>query len=233
MRKLVETKHGSMLINTNDIYIGHSLDLYGEWAWQEIELVMPYAHSTVIDVGANIGTHTLSFAKRAKQVISFEPVIPIFTQLCTNVSLNGLYNTSLFNCALSNEIGETHVPIFDYFQKNNYGSAHIGLPSGQKAHTMTLDSFQFDDVSLIKIDVEGHELEVLEGARDTIKRCKPVLYVESDRVSKVEDLCYCLELYSYRMVEYVIPLFRENNFRERIENVFQDIYSFNILCLPR
>ena len=92
---LKECKHGFFLFNKNDNFIGRSLDIYGEWCEGELATlfqVLKPGH-LVIDVGANIGTHTIPFANKVTQtglVLAFEPQRQVFGYLAANVSLNNL-----------------------------------------------------------------------------------------------------------------------------------------------
>jgi FkbM family methyltransferase len=222
-----------MLYNIHDRYIGRCLDLYGEWSWEEIRATQQYASGTVLDIGANIGTHTLAYSHVAKQVVAFEPVVGLFRLLCTNLALNCMENVFPVDCAIGAENAITHVISPDYQHENNLGACTIGDEHWRTVGMRTIDSFSFPDVSLIKIDVEGYEREVLRGAVETIKRCKPVLYVEDDRKEKSQDLRAFIESIGYSIEEHNVPLYNPQNYRDNAENVFPEIYSTNLLCLPR
>jgi FkbM family methyltransferase len=128
----------------------------------------------VIDIGAHIGWYTVNLAKKAKHVYSFECSPKSFNYLCANIALNQQdYNVTKFNCALSdrNQVtkyyirdqhdgGGNGISKFDYDVINN--TPYIDVPA------KTLDSFELTNVNFIKIDVEGHEKEVLKGAVNTI-----------------------------------------------------------------
>ena len=93
-----------MIFNVHDQHIGRSLDLYGEWAESELELLGLFIKpgDLVVDVGANIGTHTVFFAQRAGatgQVYALEPQRIVFQSLCANLALNGLLNVRAFHAA--------------------------------------------------------------------------------------------------------------------------------------
>jgi FkbM family methyltransferase len=129
----------------------------------------------VVDIGAHIGWYTVALAKRAKHVFSFECSPKSFNYLCANIALNELdYKVTKYNCALSNETGTTPYYIRDpndgggngisKFEYDNIkNTPHIDVPKN------TLDSYNLTNVGFIKIDVEGHEKEVLEGSVETIK----------------------------------------------------------------
>jgi len=137
-----------------------------------------------IDVGANQGIYTYCMAKVARAVVAFEPNADLIASLKKVVAENVQLQTS----ALSNVCGEslmridpTNNGLSTIEQRNSFHSANPAVdPIHRNVCTRTLDSFDFGNVSLIKIDVEGHEEAVLQGARETINRNKPVLIIESE-----------------------------------------------------
>lgn len=155
--------------------------------------------SVVVDIGANIGNHTLFFANElhARKIISFEPIPETFKLLMMNVHLNGLQNrVELHNEGLSNEPGHASVTVFN---PGNIGGTTLAQGAGNLSLT-TLDSLNLPNVTFIKIDVEGMEPEVLEGSIETIKRTRPIVFVESfpDKFPIVEEFFAKLD---YRYAE--------------------------------
>jgi FkbM family methyltransferase len=134
--------------------------------------------SVVIDVGAHIGTHTLSLARRVGSlghVVAFEPQPKIFRELFMNCALNSVKNARLFNCAIGDR--EDRIELSPLVPGNEGGtSIHGG--AGIFADLHTLDHFQLTNVSLIKVDIEGMEDDFLRGARATILANRPVMIVE-------------------------------------------------------
>ena len=127
----------------------------------------------IVDVGAMIGNHTVYFATYLPHSIvhAFEPLAANLTLLRTNVAD---LNVKVHPLALSDHDGTVRLEVPD---RTNYGHAVIGS-DGEVVQARPLDAFAFLDVSLIKIDVEGHEAQVLAGAKETIARCQPWLVVE-------------------------------------------------------
>jgi FkbM family methyltransferase len=139
---------------------------------------------TAIDVGAAMGCYAYFMAKFSKNVIAFEPNSNHWKNLRNlfggRIHLEGV--------ALSDQAKQTVLRVV----RDNYGLstietknqlAVVGSQSDidmQEVEAKPLDSFQFSDVSLIKIDVEGHEEAVVNGARETIDRNRPVLLIESE-----------------------------------------------------
>ena len=135
-----------------------------------------FPQGTVLDVGANIGNHTLYLAKftSARVIHAFEPMPKSFYHLKSNVLLNRCDNVVLHNFALSDKAGSARMEFPDPI---NQGMAKISN-RGTEVQLLKLDDLNFEEVSLIKIDVEGHEMNVLRGGFETLQRCRPHVYVE-------------------------------------------------------
>jgi len=138
---------------------------------------------TIIDVGGNNGNFAVDFAHLVGNggvVHTFEPQRIIYYQLCTNVFLNGLTNVHCHNEAVSNTDGELMIETPNYLEKNqpvNFGAAEI-TDNGEVVKSTRLDSRTFKDVVFIKIDVQGYESFVIEGAINTIQEHRPYMFVE-------------------------------------------------------
>jgi len=138
----------------------------------------------VIDVGANVGRYTCFMSRcvgEGGRVLAFEPILESFSLLTENVRSSRATNVSLHNLALSSENALVHmsVPSDSQTRLNNYYEAHIAPNGGVPVLCLTLDSLPIPHaVRLIKIDAEGHDLYVLQGAQRTIQRDRPVIIVE-------------------------------------------------------
>jgi FkbM family methyltransferase len=140
-----------------------------------------------IDAGANQGTYTYAFARGFDAVEAFEPqpqcaaAIEAFARSKRKVHVHRL--------GLSDRRATValHIPIVHgrFHAHRATGLASIGYISGEVCEVtidiVPLDDFAFDDVAMIKIDVEGHERQVLAGAQRTITRCRPTLIVEIEQ----------------------------------------------------
>ena len=136
---------------------------------------------TILDIGANVGAHALPLAKLVGptgRVFAFEPTSFAYRKLSRNISLNRLNNISAWRLALSNYSSDQQEIKFQATWPT------IGRPVIQPCRT---DFRRLDDwckeqgvteVHLIKIDVDGHEFPVLDGARELLARCHPILLIE-------------------------------------------------------
>lgn len=236
---LSQSRYGCLAYNKHDKYIGASVEHYGEFSEGEVDFFRQTLRpgDVVVEAGANIGTHTVVIAKivgNSGKVYAFEPQRMVFQNLCANIALNSLENVMAYQAGLGPQPGNIIVPILDPHASNNFGGLSMeGHVVGESVPLMTLDSLNLKRCRLIKADVEGMEYEVLSGARDTIQRLRPVLYVENDRELKSEALISLIQGMGYRLWWHLPPLYNPNNYKNNPENIFGGIVSVNMLCLPR
>lgn len=156
----------------------------------------------IIDIGANIGNHTIYFSKicKAKKVYSFEPQENIFEILSKNIQLNNLKNKiDAFNIGLAAKKSKGEILLED---KSNSGMAKINLNESGKINLTTLDDVilsKEEKISLIKIDVEGMELNVLKGAQEILRRDHPLLYVEAGNKVQFNKINSYLKDFGYKV----------------------------------
>lgn len=150
-----------------------------------------------IDGGANIGVQTVEWARHTHgwgQVLAFEAQEVIFYALAGNIVLNNCLNARARHAALGAQNGRLDVPRPDYFSPASFGSLELRKSErtefiGQQisyaaercepVDLVAIDSLQLPRLDLAKIDVEGMELDVLAGMRETLERTRPVLIVEA------------------------------------------------------
>jgi FkbM family methyltransferase len=227
-----------MLFFANDPYLGRSLDVYGEFSEGEVRLFDQMVHPgmTVVDVGANIGAHTIFFAKKTGpngRVFAFEPQRVLYHVLCANLALNLHHNVTAINGGLGSNSTRLTLPKIDYAQGGNFGGVSLGVGSGEDAPVEALDTYRLRSCHVIKIDVEGMERDVLEGAQVTLSEHRPLLYVENDRAEKSKRLIDWLLRADYRLFWDLPPLFNPENYFGQRENIFGGILSVNIFGVPR
>ncbi len=231
-------RHGTMMYLRNDVYIGRSFDQYGEYSEGEVALFRQLLRpgDVALDVGANIGAHTIAMAQFVGPqgiVYAFEPQRIVFQILCGNVALNELGNVKAMPNAVGASPAAIKVPVVNYGALNNFGGLAIGGDAGEDAAVITLDSLNLPAARLIKIDVEGMEIDVLRGAKATIERCRPLLYLENDRIERSSALVRQIMDLGYRLWWHLTPLFNADNFLRNPNNVLGRTVSFNMLCGPR
>ena len=242
MNIIKRCKHGLMAFNSRDIWIGKSFIVYGEYSESEINLFKQVIKSgdTVIDVGANIGSLTVPFSRivgPTGTVLAFEPERTAFCTVAGNVAINNIRNTFCFHQAVGATQGVINVPELDLEKTINFGGLELDKDYSASAHypvaLITLDGIGLVKCDFIKIDVEGMELHVLKGASKTIDELRPLLYVETDRFDRAEELIKFIKDKDYVIYQHEAVFFNPDNFYEEKVNVFGDTISLNLLGVPR
>jgi FkbM family methyltransferase len=235
--RLARTRHGPLIYNRHDTYIGKSLAELGEFSEGEIDF---FQHSvrpgaTVVEAGANIGAHTVKLARLAGEaglVHAIEPQRIVFQTLAANVALNSLTNVHCHQAAVGDKPGWAVVPTMDYGQPNNFGGLAIGSGSeGKRVPVITIDSLQLSRCDLIKIDVEGMELAAIHGAAETIRQYRPILYVENDREEKSPPLIEALFALGYKLYWHLPRYYTPGNYYGNKHNSFGNLASVNMICV--
>lgn len=222
---LASSNHGTMIVNRHDYQMTDETHGYGVgfqilnascFDQDEVNFAMAiltlrrshYGDGVVgIDCGANIGVHTLEWAKHMHDwgsVQAFEAQERVYYALAGNIAINNCLNASAYYAAVGSECGQIKIPIANSLIPASFGSLEIkqhvknefigqyldyNESAMQTVELRSLDAFDWPRVDLIKIDVEGMETDVLAGAEQTIDRCKPVMMIEiikTDRL-KVEQ----------------------------------------------
>lgn len=157
--------------NANLNYVCHE--------WEKGKVGKVIADNCILDIGANIGNHTLYFffECRIKKAYCFEPVSSTFDILTQNIKLNGLSDqVVLKNAAVGTEIGKASIAHYD---ETNTGATQISLKEDGGIPVVSIDSLNIkDNIKLIKIDVEGFEIEVIKGCLQTIAENRPYIMIE-------------------------------------------------------
>jgi FkbM family methyltransferase len=211
---LAATNMGSMIVNRHDFQrvsdregygVGFQLLNTANYEPEEVHLALMmldvrrqfFGGGVVgLDVGANIGVHTIQWAHHMTgwgSVQGFEPQQFVYYALAGNVVLNNCLNARVWHAAVGETCGQIDVPFLDVTAPASFGSLELRLhannePIGQpvnyapsactKVPLVSLDSLELARLDLMKIDVEGMESDVLRGGRSTLARCRPILIVE-------------------------------------------------------
>jgi FkbM family methyltransferase len=141
-----------------------------------------------LDIGANLGVYAKHLSRLCQQVRAFEPIPETFSYLTNNVAALRLQNVVLAQAAVCDHLGTVsmEIPKWPDGRANIYES-HITADQGD-IPALTIDSLNLPRCDFIKCDVEGHEISVVNGARETIRRSKPIWLIESDWDSQLFPL---------------------------------------------
>jgi len=146
----------------------------------------------VVDIGMNIGMNTIEYATFADEVYGFEPFPTSFTLAKKNISCNEIYNDKAYwfnhgeKASLARKanikvydvaLGDAQKTVFiNSFRDDKQNNITVN-PTNLEVQQQRLDDYNFQDVDLIKIDVNGYEHEVVKGAIDTISKNRPIIQV--------------------------------------------------------
>lgn len=244
--KLVDARHGRFLVNPNDQYIGASMIAYGEWGEAEVRLFLSLLKpaDTAVEVGSNIGAHTVPISKavgNAGLVHAFEPQRLIHQMLNANLALNDCLNVHAHLAAVSNKPGVAEICSIPPHHRLNYGALSLGFDLADDSHMESVPVHSIDELDLpkldfLKIDAEGHDLSVLHGAHASITRCRPVLFVEATSQAK-PGLLDTLRDHDYEGYWYVSAMHDAHNHRANPEYIwaYQNyiVVSIDLLAVPR
>jgi FkbM family methyltransferase len=231
------TPFGKVLFPTNDAFIGQSLSLYGEWAKKEIDFICSFIepNACVIDAGSFIGTHALAFAKAtgsSGQVFAFEPQPDYFEVLQQNLSLNNVEQVKAICAGLADSV-RSHVSSRpDLSKLGSFGG--LSLRNNQDADQITLslvtiDSLKLPRCDLIKIDVEGMEVEVVRGAVLTLKAYNPLVYAECNSADDGWPVVLQMRSLGYLCFLHSETSFNADNLKKNTENIFGDARELGLL----
>lgn len=234
-------RYGQLSHLRDDNPIGLSLTNYGEWAQNEIDLVLGFLPigGTAIDVGANIGTHSVAFGQRvggSGQVIAFEPQPELFTLLRENIDVNGLAQVTVRQEAVGEADADAYLPELDYSSPGNFGavtlSHHRDATHPTPVHVTPVDGLALERCDVVKIDVEGFETEVVSGMRRLIERLRPVVFVECNSVASGVATLRAVEWTDYRVFLARTDAYSVENFAGATTNVFGVAAESSLLLVP-
>jgi len=187
------------------LYIRYRLAKELKKGERELHLVPFLAdpNRAAVDIGANKGVWTLYLARHCTHVYAFEANPKVYRWLARYTSLP---NVTTSNIALSDTQGMATLRIPRHAR--GYSNQHASLSpdnvsenfAAVEVEAKPLDALKLEDIGFIKIDVEGHELAVLRGARETLARSKPTLVVEMEErhtKRRIEDLIAEVERLGY------------------------------------
>ena len=214
LQKQTNTRYGNITYFLDDTVIGRSLELYGEYCHEEIEwmTMLTNPESFVLDIGANIGTHTIGISPHVKRVMAFEPDPDNFDLLVKNLAATMCGNVTPVPAAASDVLGQVGTQ-FDY------GKTSI-IPSGEIPAT-PIDMIEgLPRIDFVKIDVEGMELKVLNGMCQTIASYKPQMLIEMQDTTTYAKTYDFLNGFGYNIYWLPVRTYTEFNHKNNKEDVF-------------
>tara|TARA_Y100001935_G_scaffold71429_2_gene59599 strand:+ start:2838 stop:5621 length:2784 start_codon:yes stop_codon:yes gene_type:complete len=218
-----------------------SKDIRNNIIWEKYihELIEEYVtkDSICVEIGSHIGTCSVKLSKMSKYLYCFEPLIESYDLLCKNIVLNQCTNVSTYNMGISDKNKSDYLNFISY--NNPGGSGLIGkyhsgyensnhylenvheLKNEYPIQLKTLDSFNLGGLDFLKVDVEGYEENVFDGAMKTIQKYKPIIIFES-----YKDMIHFQKL-------------SDIEFQRRFKTIldfgyeYQNIYGHDYLLIPK
>jgi FkbM family methyltransferase len=244
--QLTDGRHGRFLVNPNDGYVGRSLIAYGEWGEAEVRLFdrLLRPGDWVVEVGANLGSHTVPMSRRvgpAGRVHAYEPQRLVHQLLCANLALNDCFNVHTHRQAVGAAPGVGQICDIEPSKEVNYGGIAVNIDYGSLGEMteipiVSLDSLTLDRLDFVKIDAEGMDVAVLSGAAETIRHHRPLVFLEATPAG-LETIVATLSDMDYDCYWYVSRLFDPDNFRQAQEDLWADLgyilVSADIIAAPR
>ena len=226
-------RHGLICHEEQDQTIGKSLRIYGEWAEEEIYFLSAFIDvgAVVLDIGTNVGTHAFAFSRFTGArglVIAIDAQERMHNLLVLSVALNAVDNIRCIRAIAGRKTGVCFVPPENHEARKDFGSVSY-LDSSAKSNRgrglipvsmITLDDLSLERCNLIKIDVEGMELDVLLGAGETIARHRPPIYFEQARKEYFAETFEFFQRADYSLFWHVSDPFNRNNFRRALQKYF-------------
>ena len=179
-----EMRQPQFVIFSSDL-IGQGINFYGFWEHEELTALAEWLQrsgstgGTMLDVGANIGNHSVFFSRLYERVHAIEPNPRTYDVLSLNASL--VPNMTCFQIAASDNNGSARF----LQERSNVGHSRIVDGSSDETGTIKVDCWRLDDyfpdlddLKLVKIDVEGHEVRAIAGMEKLLARCSPVVLFE-------------------------------------------------------
>ena len=226
-----------MIFNRKDIYVGKCLDNYGEYLENQIELLKNFINDTsvIYDVGANIGSFSIAFARIASKgsIFAFEPERHSFYSLCGNVAINNLNNVYCYPYAIGKESGTIFVPEIDHEQNFDHGWIELTKQyncNGYNSVVTNIDSIKSNSCNLLKINTCGMEIDVLQGGLATIDAYKPYIFLNNYPKNNSNTLIELIKSFDYKIYFIRKEFFNINNFYDFKLNLFLTNDYDNLFC---
>jgi len=203
-------EHNQMICLKNKVYIlpKNNINYYIEYGLFEKNLIewckqFCKKDQNMLDIGAHSGTYTIALADYCNKVYAFEPQQMTYYSLCGSVVLSNIKNAICLNVGLgtTEQVGKQKLNIIsvDGGGSSLHKDNQHNVLSTEEIEVKTLDSFNIDNISFIKMDVENNELQVLLASENTLKQSNyPKILFEMNETNK--DLLNFLENLNYNIV---------------------------------
>lgn len=240
MLDIVRVDSQTILFPAKDAGMGNCLRQHGDFAKPEQDLLVAYLDAmepgSFVDAGANIGMICVPIARRRPEtrIVAIEAQRQISHVLAANILNNQAYNIDMFNLAVGEAEGLADFPSISIAAHQNFamiGFKHIGRVAGESVRVVPLDDLAPADTRLIKLDVEGHEVDALRGAAKLLQRRQAIWLVEANR-SNPESAAQTAEIFTkagYRLFWFYSPVATLASPRPATASLPGD---FSILALP-
>ena len=243
----VNAKHGIFNFCHFDEFIGLAVREYGEYSELELDIILNFINEgdTVFDVGANIGCFTVPMAKKVGlkgRVYSFEPQPFINKLLQENIQSNNIDNVNIMKRGLGFKKEIFELEDIDYSLTGNFGG--VGLTNDNSSFTkikskrkhkikvVKLDEFLYlRKCNFLKLDAEDMDLDVLRGGKNFLKKYRPILWVENQKI-------YPNQINKFLLDNDYIPFwvstmfYNPDNYFVNDNNYYKNLATFNTLAIP-
>lgn len=224
-----KTRYGMATAVPTDNPVARSLQLYGEWAEQEIDLLGTLIEEghRVLELGGQYGAHTLWLSRavgESGKVHVADPSRIGFQQMCANIAINGLSNVHTHPYWLGRSTGQVLLASLPGMITSR--SAQEIVP------TNTLDSMALEGLNLIKVNIAGALNELLAGSVDTIRKHRPVIYARLGGIDQVELEVQTLKELGYRCWSHAPYFYQQDNYTQQAINIFPGCVLQNVIASP-
>jgi FkbM family methyltransferase len=228
----VEARYGGVLLPDEQDLIVESVKLYGEWAQHEVELLKPfYCDAKVIfDVGACFGTQALAFMNESTRAIvyAFEANPKNFEFLEKNTQYQSI-------TAINQALGAKKETRSIINIEGNAGASQLQISQGSSSDSL-LELKKLDDLSLpspdfIKVDIEGMEVEFLEGAKGTISAYRPTMFLEANTLTHASKILSWSKAEGFTVFGILCNAFNPKNYKKNKVNIFGPAKEIGLLLI--
>lgn len=212
-----------IVLDSENGFVDSHIFFCGTWEREILSFVTKYLEDkmVVLDIGANIGQHSLIFSRFSKKVIAFEPIPKLCEQFEKSIKLNCFKNIEVHNCA----IGETKGIKKIFLEHNHMGGSSMKIEHNRigsiEIIVQALDDLVQERVDFVKVDTEGYEPNVILGNKNFFLRNQPIIWLEFTPKSYDLDGDFSTENLLYFFIEqgYKIYSFKQSKYLENFYNL--------------